>query len=553
MGKLGLGAYAGYPRASVETCHPSLILCHENPSAAEAARASNPHAYVILRSDDGRDQEQPSAGDPAGHARWWAENKIKPKLARAKAGTYDCVVAYNENIPGGDPAAHEFRGALEYETCKIVQGELKLHYAAIACSVGNINAQHIHYYAPAIKAARWVNYHGYLRPLRKLAAEETEPWWLWRPLDLWLPELRRLGIPLRLLLGECGTYSDPKSTGISRGEMLRQCVEIDRLMATKCQALGVEYGGAIPFGFGTLGTMEVWDLADNEGLVNWAGQQAPSRGVWLVPAPPKPAPQPGGETVTAKLWVAIIPSNQDHNPVLGGTHEMAQMALLAAQLLAASRKHTAVQARVFTGKPESADTYQYQGLHEQQQVVYRWLETAPAGTLTVCFNIHSDSGTQSHVGWYYCGGQTSVSYRLAKRLGTALAEWFGTDVVLSADYSDYIFAGEQRGRNAPVLLEVGSHQNAHDIDILRAKGPAIADDLMSSILQFFGLALGGTAPSPTPPPPPVDAVTAGLDGIAHWGTQARAAAARGDIPGVTSSLDSQWACVVRLKQALGKQ
>ncbi len=307
MGKVGLGAYAGYPRACVYEYRPSLILAHENPAAAEAARQAQPGAYIVGRFDDGRDQEQPSSGDPEAAARAWVETKVKPKLAKVPPGTYDCVIAYNENIPGGDERGHWFRGALEFETCRLIQNDLHLDYAAIACSVGNINAQHIHYYAEAIRVARWVNYHGYLRPLRKVAAEETEPWWLWRPLDLWLPELQRLGLPLRLLLGECGTYSDPESTGISRGEMLRQCVEIDRLVGAKCQALGVEYGGAIPFGFGTVGTMEVWDLTGNEGLVDWAGQQAPARGVPVVPAPPQPPPQPepAPVTVDAVDWAEV--------------------------------------------------------------------------------------------------------------------------------------------------------------------------------------------------------------------------------------------------------
>jgi len=53
-------------------------------------------------------------------------------------------------------------------------------------------------------------------------------------------------------------------------------------------------------------------------------------------------------------------------------------------------------------------------------------------------------------------------------------------------------------------------------------------------------------------PQPVNAVDDALNGIAHFGTQARAAGKSGDIAAMNRHLDSLWVEVVQLKQSIGK-
>jgi len=205
--------------------------------------------------------------------------------------------------------------------------------------------------------------------------------------------------------------------------------------------------------------------------------------------PPLPAPIPAPPTV--RLWLAILPSNQDRNRWYEGsqwTHEMAQMALLAARTLGTSRSYPAVLAKVFTGKPESQDTYHLESLEIQQMAAKVWLDKAPAGTYTVALNLHSDSGTFSHVGGYWRRDVPGwVSKNLAARVVTALLAFWPKDTsILSGDYSDYLFA-QKIGRHCPVLIEVGSHQNERDLAIVREKGFLLGRSMVKAIANYLGI------------------------------------------------------------------
>lgn len=192
--------------------------------------------------------------------------------------------------------------------------------------------------------------------------------------------------------------------------------------------------------------------------------------------------------VNTPLWLAIIPSNQDRNPVVGGSNEMAQVVPFARTVYDCARSHTAISARLFIPAPESADRTPYEGLWAVQREAAAWLRQAPKGTLTVSLNLHSDSGLVPHVGGYFSRADGDVSQRLALDLAQVLGRLFGCQgAVWTADYTGYIFAQAMRGVAAPVLLELGSHQVPEQVRYLAENGELIAQALVTRLLNFFGL------------------------------------------------------------------
>ncbi len=189
-----------------------------------------------------------------------------------------------------------------------------------------------------------------------------------------------------------------------------------------------------------------------------------------------------------RLILAICPTNQDPNPVLIGTNEMAHIAPLAAAILAEAQRHPAIVARVLTANPQSADQPpgSLAGLVEQQRGAAGWLAWEGRDVdLTVSLNLHSDSGTYSHCGYYYDGPGT-VSEWLGKALSESIKGWFGGKVI-TADYSHYIFAKETRHVACPVLLEMGAHTILADVLAVRDHAPEIAATLVGTLVGFFGL------------------------------------------------------------------
>ncbi len=209
----------------------------------------------------------------------------------------------------------------------------------------------------------------------------------------------------------------------------------------------------------------------------------------------KPAPVP-----TQKLYLAVIPSNQDRNVGVSGVSEDTQCAKLAAQILEVSRVYPVAQIKVFTGSPESKDTTYLAGLISQQNQAKAWLDTAPAGALTVALNFHTDSGRNwSHLGYYWKADPPGyVSKQVGKACIDALLPIWGNTQVVNADYSGYVFA-RYVGKHCPALLELGSHEDAGDCAKLVNQGPQIAETILLAILRLFGL----SAATPTSPLPPV--------------------------------------------------
>lgn len=230
---------------------------------------------------------------------------------------------------------------------------------------------------------------------------------------------------------------------------------------------------------------------------NWGTNLAIERRIIAMAPVITPPPVTPPTPLTGKLWLAIVPSNQDRNPVLGGGNEQTQVAAFAAALVAECARYKPVTAKLFAGQPESQDATTYAGLRAQTAAAKAWLATAPAGTYTVALNLHTDSGSFSHIGYYYVGTNT-VSQRIGRRAATAIAPFFGANTpVWSDDYSDYIFA-EASQAAAAVLLELGSHQWASDVAVLKAQATPIARAIVEAVLTELGLATTRTVVAPGP-------------------------------------------------------
>ncbi len=192
----------------------------------------------------------------------------------------------------------------------------------------------------------------------------------------------------------------------------------------------------------------------------------------------------------SRLVLAVLPTNQDSNvsAALRGLSEQQHIAPLAAAISAEAQRHPSITACVFHGRPQSADQPpgSLSNLTEQQRAAAFWIASArQSGDLTVSLNLHSDSGTYSHCGYYYDGPGT-VSQWLGRALAEAVKGWFGGKVI-TADYSRYIFASETRAVACPILLEMGAHTQVADVAAVRDHASEIAAALVGTLLGFFGL------------------------------------------------------------------
>lgn len=185
-----------------------------------------------------------------------------------------------------------------------------------------------------------------------------------------------------------------------------------------------------------------------------------------------------------KLYLAICPSNQDQN-TFAQTNERVQMALFASRMLAICRTMPQVVAKVFLGEPQSLDRdkgYLF-GLKKQLNNAAEWLR-AQADGVKVCLNVHTDSGTWSHIGYYWWDQGHS------RMLGDAIADKvqpvFGLSTrVTNWDYSSYYFVRLTKDCCTPLLLELGSHQNAHDVAVMRDCGYLVARPIVNTMLDYF--------------------------------------------------------------------
>ena len=270
----GIAAYAQYRRPPTRDRVP-LALAMLNPAWALTYRQSNPTGYLILRPDQGDDAGQFDVSrDPVAEAGRFADRFIRPALAQVPPKTYSATLGPCEQWPGPDKL--DWRASFELALCGIVPDRFGLDYVALSCPVGNLRAVEVEHFAGVFRAAKWVSYHAYLRPDGRDLAGELTGDYFWRPLRVWLPELRRLGITFRLLCTESGTFrrhSDMPSSALAWLD-----VALAAAMEHECASQpGVKYGGMLPFGFGLERNssadpgMAVWNLDGSESLFEGGG------------------------------------------------------------------------------------------------------------------------------------------------------------------------------------------------------------------------------------------------------------------------------------------
>lgn len=264
---IAVGHYGGDP-VPVSQVGADVYLLHlpTDNRNAEVIRAANLNAQIWGRFDDGEDNQQVDTSKPAnGEAhRWW--RFLNDRIQASPPGTFDGVVGICEAW-GTDL---QWRADFEEALCWYVQEQKGLHYAWGSIPVGNLEPEQIAIFAPVIREAYAVNYHGYLKEGNTALSQETEPFHLWRPLDLWLPECRRLGIPLpRILLGEVGTYFCWQPL-MSREAYADLCIDVARAFGRRCETEGVELIGACGFGYETGGRFAQWNMRGTEGQLKAA-------------------------------------------------------------------------------------------------------------------------------------------------------------------------------------------------------------------------------------------------------------------------------------------
>lgn len=282
---IGWGGYQHALSWSAREANASLALFHLCPSVMKTWRADHPWGVAIWRGDPGDDGkqlikwasgDQPTWAvdraytDPAWAARTFFDAYVGPTLAGLPPGTIGIVHGPNEWFPDrNDARGLQWRGLVELYLCRIVQDEHHLLYAALACSTGNLEADALPLFADVFRESYAINYHGYCRPYGKtLDDRSTTPWYAWRPLAIWAPKLRELGIrSWRLLYGESGTFYSPPVTGITREDQVRLCIATDQAMAAACPSEGVQWLGCMPYGYGMVGNEGPWELAGTEAMI----------------------------------------------------------------------------------------------------------------------------------------------------------------------------------------------------------------------------------------------------------------------------------------------
>lgn len=537
---LGIGCYQG---ATFRHRGAGLYLAHLCPDVARQIRQDEPDAYIVGRFDDGDASGVAiGQGDANAAASGFWFSYIAPVL-HSYPGVYNLVLGLCELWPKpGYTAGLLWRAAFELALCRLVKAA-GYRYGLGSVPTGNLEPGELHLFADVIRESECIVYHAYLKPGRLNVAEETEPYWALRPTRMWVPELRRLGLPVRIMYTEVGPFtSDVHGEALARLE-----VDVAALVQDDCKRVGAMFLGAATYGSGMLGSETPWELRDAEQIVIDAKPRfelaAPA------PAPASPPAPTKGATHVPRLWLALTPSNQAYNR-WGTTDEQRQMTAFADAMAVIANRRDAINCRVFAGQAET-DTDLNPKLHAQLDQAYGWLNTAPTGTLTVGMGLHTDSGTTVQVGGYW--GNASITRRLAEALREQLHVFFAGSQLRGANYEALGYQQWTRayGRHCPVILELGSHQVPAMVARLASNPTQLATMLVDALLAFFALPLTlKPAPVTAPPAPaPVDATTDALNGIAYYIAAAQSAS---NLAAAKAAADAAWNKMAALKAAIGR-
>lgn len=343
--QIGGGFYQASTVASALATGVEVAIVHLNHAVAMAIRQANPWALIVGRFDDGNDAAQVDMTRPpeAEADRWFGI--IQVALSAVPRGTYSAVVGICENWPSpGDTKGLRWRAAFEAHLCRRVQTEIPLPYAALSCPVANLEPDELVLFEEVFERAVLLNYHGYLPSHATTLAGDTGPWHLWRPLELWLPECRRLGLRMpSIFLAEVGTYLCWQQEGMSADEYSRLCIGVALAFGERCRLLGVPFAGACGFGFGTVGVFDRWRQDGTEAIYATAT---------AAEEPPEEDPVTLAEQypVQYQQWVAAGGVTNNFRAHLLGIGALAptkaDVPVLAGQVKAATDQLTNVVARL---------------------------------------------------------------------------------------------------------------------------------------------------------------------------------------------------------------
>ncbi len=190
--------------------------------------------------------------------------------------------------------------------------------------------------------------------------------------------------------------------------------------------------------------------------------------------------------------LAIIPSVQDGNRYkVGGINERDSMHALARLVAAKAAAIIGLECRVFEGQPQSADEWYLEGLYSQEAAAAGWLAGTPPAECAIV-NIHSDSGEKSHVAAIYGGAVMGPSYRLATTVARSVEGVFLTGDFRYLDYTGYVFYSHPALLYSGIpraLIECGSHESSHDLDVLLNRRGDLAAGILAGSIEFLGLSL----------------------------------------------------------------
>jgi hypothetical protein len=292
MSNAGVGLYAGATRYPAV----NLYLIHQN-DLAPGIRQARPGSLIGLRADIGRDEGQIPWNEPALYAAdFFVDNYILPAVQRAGIGVYDFCLGPNENF-GEDLGSLQYRAAVETRIMTRVQYcvDMPAWWKPLAYAWGGISVGHIEKGELVLFRDLWlhawaVNYHGYLGDRRVTLAQETDPYFLWRPLSLWLPSLQSYPWwqaakrKFRILLGETG----PKTCDLLPADgRAKLTISIHNAFDKACSSSGVDFVGVCAYGFGLVGgdndpnDQRFWNLNGHEGIFEAAAinESVPQRPV----------------------------------------------------------------------------------------------------------------------------------------------------------------------------------------------------------------------------------------------------------------------------------
>lgn len=274
---LGIGVYEGATLASARATKAKLVLAHRCALVVKGLLEDGVKRQIGLRGDDGQDWLQVDENQsPESEARRFFDRFIKPEIfgrPEYPRQAYSWVLGMCENWHrekgfGVPQPRLVWRAAFESTLCDLVQIGLQLPYGWGSIPIGNLEGEDIPLFKAVMEKAAFTAAHLYLGERRKTLAEETDDWYLNRPINIWLPACKKYGVRFPPLMAtELGTYFPYGETGLNREEYVKLVIEMNSKLTRDFLEAGVKYIGGMGFGYGTVGSMTVWQMDGTEQFI----------------------------------------------------------------------------------------------------------------------------------------------------------------------------------------------------------------------------------------------------------------------------------------------